>query len=276
MRRRPPPSQLPLFPPDEPPAGAAAGREPRGPSAPRQRSRAAAGLHRRLDRLLDGRLRQLVLTDSRSRIAAVRPAPGDPDGLALRLDACFAGAPREVLGALAIWIRGEPGRIEALERMRAHFDAVRGRHWSRPSAGTRRPPLRPEGRTLDLQQVLDRLNAAYFGGRVRVGITWGPAPAAAAGWRRRRRRSIKLGSYSFESRVIRVHPALDRPDVPRYVVEAVVYHELLHAALPEPDPRAGRRRLHPPEFRVLERRFPQHARSERWIESNLGKLLRRG
>jgi hypothetical protein len=133
--------------------------------------------------------------------------------------------------------------------------------------------LRPVGSTLDLREVRDRLNAAYFGGRLAVDVTWGRAAPGGAGWGARR--SIKLGTYTFESRLVRVHPALDHPSVPRFVVDAVVYHELLHAALPEPVTRGGRRVLHPPEFRARERLFPHHERAERWIEANLAKLLRR-
>ena len=37
-----------------------------------------------------------------------------------------------------------------------------------------------------------------------------------------------MGSYSVEDRLIRIHPTLDRPDVPRYYVAWIVYHEMLH------------------------------------------------
>jgi hypothetical protein len=234
-------------------------------------------LRDRLNGLLKGRLRTLALTRNRSRVLSVKPVADDPGGLALRLDACFVRAPQEVLQAVVTWIRGGAAGRQALRRLREHFDsaregaAVAPRPRRRPS-----PALRPVGRTLDLREVRDRLDRTYFGGKLAVGITWGQAAGGGAVWgERRRRRSIRLGSYSYESKLVRIHPSLDRPDVPRYVVEAVVYHELAHAALPEPACRSGRRRLHPPEFRALERRFPDHERAERWIERHLGSLLRR-
>ncbi len=60
--------------------------------------------------------------------------------------------------------------------------------------------------------------------------------------------------------------------VPRYVVESVVYHEVLHATLP-PVMKNERRRIHTPEFRRRERLFPNYQRAERWIDRNPKRLL---
>ena len=37
-----------------------------------------------------------------------------------------------------------------------------------------------------------------------------------------------MGSYSVEDRVIRIHRSLDRSFVPRFFVEWIVFHEMLH------------------------------------------------
>ena len=66
---------------------------------------------------------------------------------------------------------------------------------------------------------------------------------------------------------------LDDPAVPRYVVEAVVYHELLHADMP-PEVRGGKRYFHTPEFRRRERLYRNLGRAERWIGEHLSELLR--
>ena len=141
--------------------------------------------------------------------------------------------------------------------------------------------LRPAGEIYDLRELRDELNRDYFGGKLKVGITWGkgaglPAGRARSGARcrrRPRRSSLQLGSYSYEDNLIRIHRLLDQPRVPRYVVEAVVYHELLHAAIP-PVMCNGRRYVHTPEFRRRERLFRGLARAEAWVERNLLELLR--
>jgi hypothetical protein len=273
--------QLSLF--AEEPAAPAISSPPPPPAAAPDPAR--DDLRDRLDRLLDGRLRSLVLTANRSRILTVRPAGGaDPAGFHLRLDACFAGAPEEVLSAVADWSRAMAGpgggrgrgaadRRRALAALRAYFE----RHRRSATPAPRRPPrpIAPRGRWFDLEEIRDELNRRHFDGRLAASITWGQGSAAGgARWGcRRRRRSLQLGSYTYEDDLVRIHPALDRAGVPRYVVAAVVFHELLHAAMP---PRVvdGRRRLHPPEFRRREREFPDHARAERWIAGHLGWLLR--
>lgn len=281
--------QLSLFPDQSPPRGrraGAAGRRART-SAARPSATAAPApppgdhgdLFRRLDRLLGGRLRSLVLTENRSRILTAQPA-ADPAGLDLRLDRSFLGARHRVLEEVAAFsLATARGRRDADRRRRAlvvireHFET----HRHRSQTPRRRPPLMPRGDRFDLADIHDRLNRRFFAGRLSAGITWGldrPARGRAAWGCRRRRSTIQLGSYNHEDEVIRIHPALDRPGVPEYVVAAVVYHELLHAALP-PELKNGRRLLHTPEFRRRERLFPDHQRAERWIQANLHRLLRR-
>lgn len=290
MSDPPAPLQLDLFSPRPSAAGEVAAAPapaadevaaaPQAEAGPVDRSRP---LFRRLDRLLDGRLGSLVLTRNRRRILSVRPSrrPGE---LAVRLDACFADASEEQLEAVATWVKGGRGRRRALARLRDWFTAAAHHRQPASAAGApprRRPVLRPVGRTADLRKVLAHLEASELDAPLGVGITWGRAPSHRRSGRRgplaRRGHSasIRLGSYCFETRVIRIHRALDHPDVPRYVLEAVVFHEMLHATLPPPEVRAGRRRLHPPEFRRRERAFRHHQAARRWIDANLERLLAR-
>jgi hypothetical protein len=231
-------------------------------------------LFRRLSRLLEGRLASLALTDNRRTILTVRAERrGDPAPLRLRLHRSFVDAPDEALKAVAVFARSPRGTHrsrEALATIREHFS----RHCGvAPAARRRKPVLRTEGEVYDLAELCAGLNRQYFGGRLKVQITWGKALAGSKCRRRTRRSTLQLGSYSFDDNLIRVHRLLDQVRVPRYVVEAVVYHELLHAAIP-PEVRNGRRYVHTPEFRQRERRFRQLDRAETWVERNLPELLR--
>jgi hypothetical protein len=111
----------------------------------------------------------------------------------------------------------------------------------------------------DLSAIFAALNRRYFGGRIAATITYGPAPR-----RRRPRKSIKMGSYSAESRVIRIHPALDQPGVPRFFVEWIVFHEMLHHLYRARAGSERRRGVHPPEFVEHERRFHAFHRAQAW------------
>jgi hypothetical protein len=227
-------------------------------------------LLRRLNRLTGGRLRSLELTDNRRTILSVRSdrvinrAP-----LELRIHRSFTEAPEEVLAAVATFVeskRGSDRAREALAVIREHFSAHRA------TARKRRYRLIPVGATLDLRELRDDLNERYFEGGLTVDISWGKA-AVGGGCRRHRTSSLQLGSYSYEDKLIRVHRVLDDPRVPRYVVEAVVHHELLHAAMP-PEVRGGKRLFHTPEFRRRERLYRNLGRAERWIGEHLNELLR--
>ena len=121
----------------------------------------------------------------------------------------------------------------------------------------------------DLQSLFDGLNAHYFRGQVQAHITGGPRRSSG---RPRRHRSVNMGSYAVEDRLIRIHPLLDRAFVPRYYVESIIYHEMLHERHPIPV-RAGRRCFHSPAFLAEEQLFEDCDRARRWEEHNAHHLL---
>lgn len=241
------------------------------PAAPADPNTLRFQLLRQLNRLTGGRLRSLELTDNRRTILSVRAGKvGSRAPLELRIHHSFTAAPEEVLQAVAVFVeskRGSDRAREALVLIREHFSAHRA------TARIRKVVLQPAGVALDLRELFAELNERHFEGRLAVaGITWGKS-AIASRCGRRRSASLQLGSYSYEDRLIRVHRVLDHPEVPRYVVEAVVYHEMLHADMP-PEIRGGKRLFHTPEFRRRERLYRNLTRAERWIGENMPALLR--
>lgn len=225
-------------------------------------------LRKRLAVLLDTPVASLKLTKNRRRMLSARPSDC---GLAVRLHRCFLDAPAAEIRAVALLldptVRGRR-RKEALAVARDHF--------SRYAADFMHPPrpttLQPKGRVFDLARLRDRVEAEYFGGDLPVDITWGQNGYGNADLRRGGIH-IRLGSYDSNHRLVRIHPVLDREEVPEYVVESVVHHEMLHAAEP---PRHGRlrRSVHHRAFRRREREFRRHDEAERWIEDNLKRLAR--
>ena len=141
---------------------------------------------------------------------------------------------------------------------------------SRDSA-QRRLRLQTHGLHHDLRALFDGLNSRYFRGQICAGITWGRRRASGLP---RSHRSVKMGSYAVEDRLIRIHPLLDRPFVPRYYVEWIIYHEMLHEVhdMPIVD---GRRVYHTPEFRRAEALFERYAEAVLWERTMVHKLLDR-
>ena len=137
-------------------------------------------------------------------------------------------------------------------------------------ARSRRPVIKPAGRHFHLGKIFARINENYFEGEVTAAITWGRHSA------RRRRRSIRLGSYRREQNLIRINPALDTGLVPPSVVEALVHHEMLHAVIPVRMGKDGRRVVHGRDFRVRERKFHGYLAAKEWTRENLDLLLQGG
>lgn len=214
------------------------------------------------------RLAGIVWTANRLRIASVKPEhPGSPR-LILRLHESFKQAPSSVLRAVGSWATGRRGtRRKALDRLRAFFDQTK----TRQEAHQRRGPevSTAVGRVFNLDEIFAQINRHYFEGQVQAAISWGRDRST----RPRRQRTILLGSFSYELGLIRIHPRLDRANVPRVVVESVVHHEMVHAFLPRPSP-AARRALHSPEFRQLEQQFSGYEEAREWISKHLPTLLR--
>jgi hypothetical protein len=209
-----------------------------------------------------GKTLELCLTNNHYSMISVRRKP---DGYRLRLHRMFLGAEPRVVRALARYVVHNDRRASALlgEYIEQNQHIIRMQ--------VRRPrhiKIRTAGRHHDLQAIFDRLNHERFDGRLEARITWGPMTA-----RKRRRRSIKMGSFAVEDRIIRIHPALDQDCVPPYFVAWIVYHEMLHGKH-EVLRTNGRRRFHTKEFLEEERAFPDYPRACAWEKENLDRLLR--
>jgi len=207
-----------------------------------------------------GRPVRLVLTANRSTMVSLSRRTNPPT---LRVHRLFLGAPAHVVKAIAAYLRrGDRRAARTLDAyIRAHRPPV-------PPAAARPVRLRHAGKYFHLGRLFADLNARYFAGRVQARITWGLAG------KRGSRRTIKLGSFARDEHLIRIHPLLDRAFVPRFFVESIVHHEMVHALVEAPLVR-GRRRHHNAEFRRLERTFTDHARALAWERQNLNRLLQR-
>ncbi|HEX4354895.1 MAG TPA: SprT-like domain-containing protein [Polyangiales bacterium] len=222
---------------------------------------AASGLEAALRAQVATPLR-LTITDNRRTMISLRRRP---PFMELRLHHMFLQADQATRDALADYLfHSDRSAGQAIGRfIERHRERIR-RHTPRT-----RIHLSTAGTHFDLSDIYQTVNRDYFDGDVDAHITWGRDPQL-----RRVRRSIKLGSYTSRDRLIRVHPALDAAYVPRFFIEYIVYHEMLHHVL-LPKVTRGRRDLHGPAFQARERLFLDYARALQWERDNLDRLLRR-
>jgi len=119
------------------------------------------------------------------------------------------------------------------------------------------------GKVYDIQSLFRRLNDRYFEGRIEAEVSWSARKPSAA------RRSILLGSYQAQKKKITLSKRLDRPDIPLFFVEYVLFHEMLHALFP-----AEKHRMHSSKFRHYEKIFPDYERALQWEKENISLLMR--
>lgn len=120
-----------------------------------------------------------------------------------------------------------------------------------------------KGEVYDLDEIFAALNERYFGGWIRKPVlTWSAQKTYRI-----------LGHHDATHDHIAISKSLDSKKVPQFVVEYVVFHEMLHIAHPAKHIN-GRRYHHTPEFKKDERRFEHYQEAENWIEQNVSKLRR--
>ena len=113
----------------------------------------------------------------------------------------------------------------------------------------------PEGRYYHLDEVFDTLNTRFFSGLLgRPELTWSEHIAKRS-----------LGHYDAAHNTIVVSRVFDRPSSPRYAIEYLLYHEMLHLKHPV-RMRGTRRCVHSREFKAEEARFPQLAEALAFIK----------
>jgi hypothetical protein len=118
----------------------------------------------------------------------------------------------------------------------------------------------PRGRHFDLDVIFDELNLRFFHGLMaRPQMTWSG------------RHSLRsLGHYDPAHNTIVVSRIFDRAAVPRFAIDYLVYHEMLHLRHPV-KLRGSRRVVHPPAFQEEEKRFPELEPAKQFLK-HLGTL----
>ncbi|HSE50293.1 MAG TPA: hypothetical protein VLA96_13885 [Terriglobales bacterium] len=111
------------------------------------------------------------------------------------------------------------------------------------------------GSVYDLHEVFDSLNRRFFHGLLgRPLMTWS-----------RERARNSLGHYDPAHNTIVVSRIFDRPQVPRFAIEYLVYHEMLHLKHPV-KLRGTRRCVHPAAFQEEERLFPDLEKAKQYLK----------
>ena len=171
--------------------------------------------------------------------------------LLVRLSDLLEGAPESVLRAIAHILLAKMYRqpIDRIQSARyrkyvASHEIVRKTHLVRQMRG--RKKLRPaRGHFYDLDEVFEKLNSLFFHGLM---------ARPRMSWSQTKTRRI-LGHYDPAHNAIIISRIFDHFAMPEYVLEYIVYHEMLHLKHPV-KLRGSRRCVHSAEFQAEEKLFP--------------------
>jgi predicted metal-dependent hydrolase len=110
------------------------------------------------------------------------------------------------------------------------------------------------GHQYHLEEIFDDLNRRFFYGLLgRPQLTWSQNHARSS-----------LGHYDPAHNAIVISRVFDHPRVPRYAVEYILFHEMLHLKHPV-KLRGSRRCVHSREFQEEEKQFPELAQAKKFL-----------
>jgi hypothetical protein len=180
----------------------------------------------------------------------------------VHLSDLLEGAPESVLRAIAHILLAKLYRkplnsvqTNRYRRFTSSEAVIRQTELIRQSRG-RKKMLGPQGQHYNLDEIFESLNLRFFHGLMgRPLLTWSGHVAKRS-----------LGHYDPAHNTIVVSRVFDRKNTPRYAVEYLLYHEMLHLKHPV-KVRGGRRCVHPREFQLEERLFPEWDKAKEYLKT---------
>lgn len=194
----------------------------------------------------------------------------------LTVPAYLVDAPQDIKEALIEWaLMPSPRRSSRKRELQQRRKQLESHVWSYANAyvpgrrarqhDPRSFETRTRGQIYDLRELFDTLNARYFGGRLRSAVRWGGHASTTS------YQTEKMGLDGKPFSLITIAGVYDHPKVPRYAIEGVMFHEMIHVELPVLR-RNGRRVIHGREFKQREQSSPYLAQWRAWERTHLRRL----
>jgi predicted metal-dependent hydrolase len=180
--------------------------------------------------------------------------------LFIRVSDLLEGAPETVLHAIAHILLAKLYRKPVDRTQSARYRRYLGGHDVTAKARLvrqmrgRKHIRSARGHNYHLEEIFDDLNRRFFHGLMgRPQLTWSRNHARSS-----------LGHYDPAHNAIVISRVFDHPRVPRYAVEYILFHEMLHLKHPV-KLRGSRRCVHSQEFRAEEKVFPELEQARKFL-----------
>jgi hypothetical protein len=181
--------------------------------------------------------------------------------LYIRISDLLEGAPDPVLHAIAHILLAKLYRKPVEKSLSARYRRYVGSHDITAKARLvrqmrgRKQIHSASGHHYHLEEIFDDLNRRFFHGLMgRPQLTWSRTHARN-----------RLGHYDPAHNAIVISRVFDHPRVPRFVVEYIMFHEMLHLKHPV-KLRGSRRCVHSSEFMAEEKVFPELAQAQIFLK----------
>ncbi|MCL2218440.1 MAG: hypothetical protein FWC23_00440 [Chitinispirillia bacterium] len=197
----------------------------------------------------------------------------------LTIPEALADPPQEVKDSLIRWAmmpmtRRARRNAEFVNNKRKMEETIRAYMESCGVARERKSRVNPKifdhqtkGFVYDLREIFDTLNRGYFNGEIKSYIRWGQADSRTS------YQTTRVDNDGNPFHLITVSGVYDSPQVPQYAIYGLVYHEMLHIAIP-PRTVNSRRVIHGRDFKAAEKKFPFYDQWIEWERENMWRLLK--
>lgn len=201
-----------------------------------------------------GKTIAIIITDNTVSMLSTRHKKRNT--VLVRLHWMFLHADNDVIKEIAAFIKNKNSKTPSITKfIQENRECIKKR--------TRKPlKINARGKCHKLNEIYDSLNTEYFNDRVNAVITWGKRLSR---WYSGKR---TLGSYDESNNIIRINPVLDQGSIPKYFVEFIVYHEMLHADMVSKKNK-GRNIIHTKEFKRREQFFKKYEKAMLWEKKHL-------
>lgn len=183
------------------------------------------------------------------------------DKLLIRLSDVLFDAPKDVLSAAAHCILSQQLKIKCDPAQRIKYrnhiytENVRTRIKSMRRARVRKKMTGTKGKYQDLEASFKKIKTKYYNSSLpEFNLTW--SARASRG---------RFGHYDSDLNTIVVSKMLDNRNTPGYVIEYIIYHEILHWQFPSKF-EDGRLQIHTRELKRAEKQFVEFEQAKKWLK----------
>ena len=175
----------------------------------------------------------------------------------------FLDAPQNIMDSLVCYLKREEPMISPAVKMFIS-DNLKTTAYKKQNDKSN---LEVKGNFYNLKELYDDLNKEYFHNKLELNITW------FGKGNERARSKMTFGLYHQTLNLIKINRILDDAQYPIFVIQFVIYHEMLHHTCPAFYDIKGQQQIHTKEFKAQEKLFSHYAIAQKWLRDHQSQFF---